>query len=70
MTNHNSQKMSSHGRGRGLRRNFEGGGERPGGLKSRGDKYSPELTRPSDEDNQVCVVCSHMFSQFLVLYWF
>ena len=40
MTNHFLQKMSSHGRGRGLRRNFDGNGngnERPGGLKSRGD---------------------------------
>ena len=62
MTNHISQKMSSHGRGRGLRRNFEGGGERPGGLKTRGDKYSPEMARPSDEDNQVCVVRPHIFS--------
>ena len=59
MTNLNLQKMSSHGRGRGLRRNFEGGSDKPGGLKSRGEKFSSDTSRSSEEDQRVSHVKTH-----------
>lgn len=51
--------MSSQGRGRGLRRNFDGGSEKPGGLKSRGEKFSSDPGSRSSEEEPGRAVKSH-----------